>query len=262
MTTLRSRILARDIVVGTFCAIPHPMVIEMVAGAGWDFIVIEAEHTQVGRADFEPLLRAAQVAGTPALVRVPGNDKIWIGSALDSGAAGVLLPRVNTAAEAKAAVAATRYPPMGERGLGPGRHAGYGTRIMEAAAGSNQEVVLAIQIETKEGLANIEEIAAVDGIDAIYIGPGDLSLSLGAMGPEGRPVLDRAIATIAACCKRRGRPVGIFAMTPDHLRQSIGDGLTFLTLAADSMFLGHSVKDAADTARRLKGGAQSNRGIG
>lgn len=254
MNSLRSRVLAKDIMVGTFCAIPHPMTIEMVAGAGWDFIVIDAEHTQIDRGDFEPLLRAAQVAGVPALFRVPGNEKIWIGSALDSGAAGVLLPRINTAAEAKAAVAATRYPPDGERGLGPGRHAGYGVRIEHAAATSNKDVVLAIQIETAAGLANIEEIAAVEGIDVIYIGPGDLALSMGAFNPEGRARVDDAIATIVDVCRRYGRPVGIFCMSPDHLKQSIDSGMTFVTLASDAMLLGKGAQDAADAVRRLKGG--------
>lgn len=250
MSTLRSRLLAKNVLVGTFCAIPHPMTIEMTADAGWDFIVIDAEHSQIDRGDFEPLLRAAQP--TPALFRLPGLDSIWINSALDAGAAGVLLPRVNTAAEAEAAVAATRYPPLGERGVGPGRASGYGTRIEQAIADS-ANTVLAIQIESAQGLANIDEIAAVEGIDALYIGPGDLALSLGAMGPAGRPVLERAIATIVASCKRHGRPAGTFCMTPDQLTQSITQGMTFVTLGSDSVFLGRALKDASAAAKKAGG---------
>lgn len=250
MNTLRFRLLAKDVLVGTFCAIPHPMTVEMTADAGWDFIVIDAEHSQIDRGDFEPLLRASQP--TPALFRLPGLDSIWINSALDAGAAGVLLPRVNTAAEARAAVAATRYPPVGERGVGPGRASGYGTRI-ERAIADNANTVLAVQIESAQGLANIDEIAAVEGIDTLYIGPGDLALSLGAMGPAGRPVLERAIATIVASCKRHGRPVGTFCMTPDHLAQSIAQGMTFVTLGSDSVFLGRALKDAAIAAKKAGG---------
>ena len=248
MKTLRSRLLAKDLLVGTFCAIPHPMTIEMVASTGWDFIVIDAEHTQINRGDLEPLLRAAQVAQTPALVRLPANDRIWISSVLDAGAAGILVPSVNSAAEARAAIAATRFPPLGTRGVGPGRASGYGARIEQTIAGANAEVVLAIQLETAEGLANVEEIAAVDGIDAIYIGPGDLAVSMGAMGPEGRPALIRAIKTITDSCQRHGRAAGIFNMTPDNLDESIKGGLTFLTLGSDSLFLFKSLKDAADAA--------------
>jgi 4-hydroxy-2-oxoheptanedioate aldolase len=254
MKTLRSRILAKDVLVGTFCAIPHPTVIEMVANAGWDFLVIDAEHTQIDRGNIEPLLRAAQVTQTPALLRVPDNDKVWISSALDSGAAGILVPSVNSASEARAAIAATRYPPLGKRGAGPGRASGYGMLLDQTVASDNANIVLAIQLETAEGLANVEEIAAVDGIDAIYIGPGDLAISLGATGPEGRPTLDRAIAKIVECCRRHGRPVGIFNMTPDNLYQSIDQGMTFLTLAADSVFLYEGLKDAAAAIRKVRTG--------
>ena len=253
MKTLRSRVLAKDVLIGTFCAIAHPAVIEMVAGTGFDFLFIDAEHTQINRGDLENLLRAAEVAGTPALVRVPDNERVWIGSALDSGAAGVLVPRVSSAEDARKAVAFTRYPPVGERGVGPGRAAAYGAKVEQTVASANTNVVLAVQLETAEGLANIEEIAAVDGVDAIYIGPGDLSVSLGATGPDGRAVLERAIATIVECCKRHKRTVGIFAMTPDHLSTAIGQGMTFLTLAADSVFLMKSLQDAADVMRKARG---------
>ncbi len=253
MKTLRSRILAKDILVGTFCAIAHPPVAEMVAGAGFDFIVIDAEHSQIGRGDLENLFRAADVARTPALLRVPDNDRIWISSALDSGATGVLVPRISTADDARAAVAMTRYPPQGERGVGPGRASAYGAKIEETVAAAHANTVLAVQLETAQGLDNIDAIAAVEGIDAVYIGPGDLAVSLGAFGPEGRPVLERAIAKVVDCCKRHGRAVGIFAMTPENLSQSIGQGMTFLTLGADSIFLGQGLKNAADAARKARG---------
>lgn len=253
MKTLRSRLLAKDVLVGTFSAIAHPAVTEMVAGAGFDFMVIDAEHSQISRENLEDLFRAAEVGGTPAILRVPDNNRVWIGSALDAGAAGVLVPRVSGAADARAAVAATRYPPQGERGVGPGRAAAYGAKIEEAIAGANAKVILAVQLETAEGLACVDEIAAVDGIDAIYIGPGDLAVSLGALGPEGRPALDRAIRTVVDSCKRHGRAVGIFNMTAESLAAAIGQGMTFVTLSSDSMFLSRGLKEAADAARKARG---------
>ena len=231
------------------------MVVEIVARAGFDFVMIDAEHTQIGRGEIEALLRAAEVAQTPALVRVPGNDRIWISSVLDAGAAGILVPRVNTADDVRAAVAATRYPPVGERGVGPGRAAAYGAEIERAIARGNQDVVLAVQVETKQGLENIEAIAAVEGVDAIYIGPGDLAVSLGALGPEGRPLLQKAIAKIAECCLRKGRSAGIFNMTGEDLTQSIARGLTFLTLAADSVFFIGALNQAVEVIRKAKASA-------
>ena len=175
MKTLRSRLVANDVLVGTFCAIPHPSVIEMVQDAGWDFIVIDAEHTQIGRGDIAPLIRAAEVAHTPALLRVPANDRVWIGSALDAGAAGVLVPSVNNASDARGpAIAATRYPPCWVYAArAPGRSVRIRHESQPECRGRQQNMVLAIQLETAEALANVEEIAAIEGIDAIYIGPDD-----------------------------------------------------------------------------------------
>jgi 4-hydroxy-2-oxoheptanedioate aldolase len=255
MKTLRSRVLAKDLLLGTFCAIADPTVIEITAKVGFDFIIIDAEHTQIDRGKFEPLLRAAEVGQTPALIRVPGNDRIWINAALDSGAAGVLVPRVNSADDVRAAVAATRYPPLGERGVGPGRASAYGMQIEQAVARANENIVLAVQVETAQGLANIEEIAAVDGVDAVYIGPGDLAISIGAFGPEGRPALQRTFAKIAQCCLGRDRTVGLFNMTPDDLNHSIGLGMTFLTLGADSVFLVKGLIEAAEVIRKARANA-------
>ncbi|MBX7197738.1 MAG: 4-hydroxy-2-oxo-heptane-1,7-dioate aldolase, partial [Rhodospirillaceae bacterium] len=166
---------------------------------------------------------------------------------------GVLVPRVSSAADARAAVAATRYPPVGERGVGPGRAAAYGAKIEEAIADANANVVLAVQLETAEGLARVDEIAAVDGVDAIYIGPGDLAASLGALGPQGRPVLEKAVATIVDSCKRHGRAVGIFTLTPESLTGAIEQGMTFVTLGSDAMLLGRGLNEAADAARKARG---------
>ena len=121
------------------------------------------------------------------MVRVPGHGPEAIAAALDSGARGVLVPRVSTAAQAAAGGARpSRYPPLGERGVGPGRAAGYGYRIFEYLAGANAEIVVAVQVETAEGLANVDAIAATEGVDVVFVGPGDLSVSIDAMRPGGR----------------------------------------------------------------------------
>jgi 4-hydroxy-2-oxoheptanedioate aldolase len=249
MGGFRTRCTGGDTTVGTFAAIPHPVAIEVTAAAGVDFVCIDWEHAQIGRERIEDLVRAADVHGVPAMVRVPGHAPESIAAALDAGAAGVLVPRVSTAEQARAAVQAARYPPIGVRGVGPGRAAGYGYRIPDYLAAANENLLLAIQVETAEGLANIEDIADVDGVDVIFIGPGDLSVSIDAMGPAGAARLNDAIATIASATTRAGRTAGIFRPSPDDIGAWTKSGIRFFILASDTMFLGAGVAAAMTAAR-------------
>jgi 4-hydroxy-2-oxoheptanedioate aldolase len=250
MQDFRDRCTQGMTVVGTFAAIPHPVAIEVTAAAGVDFICIDWEHAQISRERIEDLVRAADVHGVPAMVRVPGHAPDSIAAALDAGAAGVLVPRVSTAGQARAAVQATRYPPIGARGVGPGRAAGYGYRIPDYLTAANGNLLLAIQVETAEGLANIDAIAAVDGVDVIFIGPGDLSVSIDAMGPAGAETLNAAIETIARAAIRAGRTVGIFRPSADDIGTWTNSGIRFVILASDTMFLGASIAEGVGAARK------------
>ncbi|NLS15313.1 4-hydroxy-2-oxovalerate aldolase [Rhizobium sp. P40RR-XXII] len=249
MSDFRRNCMEQKLLVGTFAAIPHPVAIEVTAASGVDFLCIDWEHSQIGRERIEDLIRAADVHRVPAIVRVPGHAAEDIAAVLDAGAAGVLVPRVSTAEQARAAVKATRYPPLGTRGVGPGRAAAYGYRIPDYLTKANAELLLAIQVETAEGLTNVAEIAAVDGIDLIFIGPGDLSVSIDAMGPAGKDRLDAAIGTIAKTALSAGRAVGIFRPSPDDVGAWSEDGISFFVLASDTMFLGASLAAGVDAAR-------------
>jgi 4-hydroxy-2-oxoheptanedioate aldolase len=251
MTSFRSRCLDRAPLIGTFAAIPHPVAIEVVAMAGVDFLCIDWEHSQIGRERIEDLIRAADVHRAPAIVRVPGHAPESIAAVLDAGAAGVLVPRISNAAQARAAVMATRYPPLGERGVGPGRAAAYGYRIPDYLSKANEDLVLAVQVETAEGLANIAEIVAVDGIDVIFIGPGDLSVSIDALGPEGKDKLENAIRAIAEAALAAGRTVGIFRPSTSDMAAWSATGISFFLLASDTMFLGAAMAENAAAARDL-----------
>ncbi|EPE94034.1 HpcH/HpaI aldolase family protein [Rhizobium grahamii] len=250
MDDFRTKCLERALLVGTFSAIPHPVAVEVMAQSQPDFICIDWEHAQIGRERIEDLVRAADVHSVTAMVRVPGHAPEAIAAVLDAGAGGVLVPRVSTAEQARAAVSATRYPPIGSRGVGPGRAAGYGYRIPDYLAKANETLVLAIQVETAEGLANIEDIAAVEGVDLIFIGPGDLSVSIDAMGPAGKDKLDRAITTITSAALHAGRAVGIFRPSPADVGRWRRAGISFFALASDTMFLGAAVLDSLDAARK------------
>lgn len=249
MSNFRKTCIDKSLLIGTFAAIPHPVAIEVIAASGVDFLCIDWEHSQISRERIEDLIRAADVHRVPAMVRVPGHAPESIAAVLDAGAAGVLVPRVSTTAQAKAAVQATRYPPVGARGVGPGRAAAYGYRIPDYLAKANAALVLAVQVETAEGLANIAEIAAVDGIDVIFIGPGDLSVSIDAMGPDGKDRLDTAIETITKAALSAGKTVGIFRPSPDDIGAWSKAGISFFLLASDTMFLGAGLASGITESR-------------
>jgi 2,4-dihydroxyhept-2-ene-1,7-dioic acid aldolase len=249
MSDFRQKCLGGERLIGTFAAVPHPVTVEVTAAAGVDFLCIDAEHSQIGRELIENLIRASDVHRVPAIVRVPGHAPESIAGVLDAGAAGVLVPRVSTAAQAKAAVMATRYPPLGERGVGPGRAAGYGYRIPDYLKRANDEILLAVQIETAEGLAKVEEIVSVEGVDVIFIGPGDLSVSINALGPQGAEKLEAAILTIAKAARAAGKAVGIFRPSPDDVGKWTDAEISFYLIASDTMILGAGVASAVKAAR-------------
>src|SRR4051812_10858249 len=231
MSDFRKKCIGKARLIGTFAAIPHPVAVEVTAQSGLDFLCIDWEHAQIARDMIENMVRAADVHRVPAMVRVPGHAPEAVAAALDSGASGVLIPRVSSAAQAQAAVKATRYPPSGERGVGPGRAAGYGYRIPEYLAAANAEIVLAVQVETAEGLANVDAIAATDGVDVVFVGPGDLSVSIDAMGPAHADRLAKAIGTIIDAALAHGKTAGIFCAKPEDVGRWAAKGASFFILA-------------------------------
>ena len=251
MSEFRSRCIGGERLVGTFSAIPHPVAVEVTAQAGVDFLCIDWEHAQIARDAIENLVRAADVHAVPAMVRVPGHGPDAIAAALDSGARGVLVPRVSTAAQAAAAVKAARYPPLGERGVGPGRAAGYGYRIPEYLARANAETVVAVQVETSEGLQNVDAIAAVEGVDVVFVGPGDLSVSIGAIGPSHADRLAEAIGRVIQASLAHDKTAGIFCAEPEAVGRWAALGASFFILAADTMFLGAATASGYRAARGL-----------
>ncbi|MFH8739381.1 HpcH/HpaI aldolase/citrate lyase family protein [Streptomyces sp. NPDC017964] len=201
--------------VGTFCTIPDPSVVEMVASSGFDFVCIDTEHSPVGRAGVESLVRAVDVAGRPALVRVADNRPELIAAALDSGAAGVVVPRIDTAADAERAVRATRYPPLGERGGYPGRASWFNQDLAGYMARANDDLLLVAQVENPAALGHAEAIAAVHGIDALYAAPGDLSVAIGATGQA----LESALRSVVRAARTHHRTAGLFQLDPGRIDQ-------------------------------------------
>lgn len=245
-TSLRARLRDGRVVLGTFAGINSPGAVESLGWAGFDAICLDAEHGALGIADIENLVRAADVSGTPALVRVPELGSV-IGRALDAGAEGVVVPRVETAEQAAEAVRRVRYPPAGARGAGPGRITRYGLAMGEYLARANDDVLLVVQVETAAGVHNAYDIAATPGIDVVFVGPGDLSVSLAAA--PGSPAHAAAIAQILEAAERAGTTAGIFAADPATVEDHAAAGVRFFLLAADLVFLAKAASDAATDAR-------------
>jgi 4-hydroxy-2-oxoheptanedioate aldolase len=238
MKNFRNNAIGKGRLVGTFAEIPHPVAIEVMAQAKPDFICIDWEHAQIAGDQIENLVRASDIHGVPAMVRVPGHAPEEIAAVLDSGALGVLAPRVSTAEQAAAVVKASRYPPHGERGVGPSRATSYGYGIFDYLAEANDSIVVAVQVETAEGLANVNAIAATEGVDVVFVGPGDLSVSLDAWRPEGAEKLAKAIAKIIRTTLKHGKAAGIFCGRPEDVGRWAEAGASFFILASDTMFLG------------------------
>ena len=244
MTTLRQRLLDGP-VAGLFVQTPHPVAVEVLAGLGPDFVCLDQEHAPLGRESVHALLGAAALAGVPALVRVPGPLPHRIGAALDSGAAGVLVPRIESAASAADVVRWARYPPAGERGFGPGRANGYGRAGVQDA----EAPVVAVQVETQAGLDALDAILAVDGLDLVFVGPGDLSVSLGLDGirdPRLQPVVADVLARVAAA----GRWAGVFALDAAAASAWLEGGARLVVVGSDLLFLATGVQEAWRALRR------------
>ncbi|GHD46419.1 4-hydroxy-2-oxovalerate aldolase [Mycetocola manganoxydans] len=231
--SLRSEITGRALV-GTFQIIGSPTVTEVLALSGADIIVPDAEHAAFDLPILEQLVRAGDVRGASVVIRVPGlgND---LSRALDTGAAGVIVPRVESAADAEAIVRATRFPPVGARGIGPARGTSYGLDIPTYRERANDDLLVVAMVETRAGLDAVDDIVAVDGIDVILIGPADLASSLGS--PIGSTEHTDAVSRILDTALAAGRQVGIHCADAESAAAYRDRGMHMLLIGTDVSFL-------------------------
>jgi len=232
--------------VGTWMSMAHPSIAEILAMAGYDFVVVETEHTAIDVSEVFGLLITIEQRGAIPLVRLAGIDPIQAKAVLDSGAAGVLVPMVNTRAEAEQAVQMTKYPPLGSRGIGLARAQGYGENFDEYVAHSNDDSLLIVQIEHKDAVANIEEILSVPGIDGTFIGPYDLSMSLGIPGQLDHPDVLAGKKRVLDATLAHGLVAGVHLVHPHTAEEdsaaAISAGYRFIALGTDILFLGDSAR--------------------
>jgi 4-hydroxy-2-oxoheptanedioate aldolase len=239
----RARLLAGEALTGTFVQSHDPGQFEFLGRLGFDFLCVEGEHSAMGVESVRALVAAGALAPIPAMVRVAGNDPIAIAAALDAGAAGVVVPRVDDAEGAAAAVAATRYPPLGERGLGPSRATGFGVDIPAYLARANDTLLLAVQVETRAAVDNLDAILAVDGVDMIFVGPGDLGCSLGIDDPTD-PELTGTVESILRRTREADRLAGVWAPAPSAAARWREAGAQLVILGSDLIWLARGVQSA------------------
>lgn len=246
-----TRLRAGDLLVGSIVTMPAPQLVELLAGAGLDWLFLDGEHGNVSLPDFVPLLQAAGTC--PCVIRVPAHDPVWIGRALDAGAAGVIVPRVDNAQQARAVVRAAKYPPDGARGMGLARAHGHGLRHADYVRHANVETAVIVQAESAAAVRNIDAICAVPGVDAVLIGPNDLAASLGHPGRLDAAPVTRAIDRVLAACRRARKPAGYFAAQPAGMATALAGGATLAAVGMDTLFLIDAVQ-ALRTAMSAQAG--------
>ncbi len=245
---MRQRWASGEAALGGWLGIPNAYSAEMVARRDFDYVCIDAQHGLVDYSDTWHMLQAINLGSATPLVRVPWNEPGIIGKSLDAGARGVIIPMVNTRAEAEAAVAACRYPPDGSRSYA-------GARVVRQEgsdyfANANADVAVIPMIETTEALSNLDAILSVPGVDAIYMGPADLSVSLGLQprNNDGEPAFDKAVANILEACSRHGVIAGCHTVS-ELCQRRIAQGFRMITVTSDTAALSRALDDELRLAR-------------
>ncbi|MGV0761704.1 HpcH/HpaI aldolase/citrate lyase family protein [Tistrella mobilis] len=233
LNDFKRRLTAGEVLNGFWLSLASPVASEALSLAGFDWLLFDGEHSPVDVAGVQPLLQAAATGTASAVVRPAWNDKVLIKRLLDIGAQTLLVPFVQSAEEAAAAVQASRYPPHGVRGVaGATRASRYG-QTEDYFAVANQEICVLVQVETGEALGRLEEIAAVDGVDGVFIGPSDLAASMGHLGRPGHPEVQAALKDAAARIAATGKAPGILATNAADARRYVDWGYRFVAAGVD-----------------------------
>ena len=250
MNWLHERVQRGDVLAGVWLTFGSSAVAELAGLVGYDWALVDTEHGYTGAETLLPQLQALAATPCAPLVRVESHDPALYKRTLDLGPSGIMSPMVNTADEARAIVRAMRYPPAGIRGFtGAGRGAGYGLNVEEYARRANRELLNVVQIETTAAIQNIDEIAAVDGVHVLFVGPADLSLSLGIHTQYDHPDFVAALARLNAAARRHGKRTGILALRPGDLPRQVEQGFTFIAHGVDSIAVRGGLEE---TLGRLK----------
>lgn len=242
---LKRKLQKQEMTIGSWITLGHTSIAEIMAKAGFEWLVVDMEHSVITLEIAQQLILAIEGCGVIPLVRIGENNANLIKRVMDAGAYGVIVPMINSKQEAEAAVRAVKYPPVGKRGVGLARAQGYGEKFDEYAATVNDESVVIVQIEHIDGVNNLESILSVEGVDGCIIGPYDLSGSLGTPGDFEQPDVLAALKKVEQTCSRQKVALGIHIVQPDYrlVMEKVSKGYTFIAFSLDILFLGNSCRE-------------------
>ena len=251
---VKAKLVDGEVSIGTWNMIGHPVVAEILAQAGFDWIALDMEH---GVMDWPQALVQMQVIqgnGSVPLCRLPVNDPLHFKCALDAGAAGVIVPMIRSAEDAHQAVLSSKYPDQGTRGVGICRAHAYGAAFDDYVSTANEETLVALQIEHIDAVKNIESICAVPGVDAVFVGPYDLSGSMGRMGKLHSHEVEQAVSHVLQAARSLGIAPGLHIVDPrpGEIEQRMEQGFRFIAVGLDILFLGKSARSATSHEEQRK----------
>jgi 2-keto-3-deoxy-L-rhamnonate aldolase RhmA len=253
-TVLKEKLKSGGLTLGSWITLGHPAIAEIMANAGFDWVVVDLEHSVISIDVAGDLIRTIDLCGVAPLVRLTSNDPDQIKRVMDAGAHGIVVPMVNTPDDAIRAVGATRYAPAGFRGVGLGRAHGYGAAFQDYLTWQRNGPVVIVQIEHKDAIDRLDEILAVPGVDGLIIGPYDLSCSMGIPGEFGHAAFVNAMKRIREAGHRRGCAVGLHIVEPDlqQLEQTVRDGYNFIAYSVDIRMLDACVRQGIAKSKELR----------
>lgn len=253
MKYIRDKVLSGELMLGFGANLGSSLTVEMIGISGFDWTWIDMEHGAGDHSELVSQLQAASIGNAPAIVRIAWNESPRFKRVLDLGAAGIMVPYVNTAEEAKKSSKSLRYPPEGVRGVAKfNRACGYGMGFNDYYENANKNLLTVVQIESEEGVKNAPEIAAVEGVDVLFAGPLDLSVNFGAIQQFQHPDYLNAMKTIVAACKSNGKAAGTLVHNLDALESLIHLGFTFLVVGTDGGSLMNSLKNRYEISFKYK----------
>ncbi|KJU81332.1 4-hydroxy-2-oxovalerate aldolase [Candidatus Magnetobacterium bavaricum] len=249
---IKKKLRSQQVTVGSWITIGNPIIGEIMANMGFDWLTIDMEHSAITISEAQQLIQVIELAGVVPLVRVGDNNPLLIKRAMDAGAHGVIVPMVNSKDNAVKAVESVKYPPIGIRGVGLGRTQGYGFTFDEYKNWVNDGSIVIVQIEHIDAINNLDEILGVEGVDGSIIGPYDLSGSLGVPGEFQDSRVLNAIEYYETTCHKLEKPAGFHIVKPDAEAANYykKQGYSFLAVGLDTLYLGQKCKDVLEQITR------------
>ncbi|WP_406671423.1 aldolase/citrate lyase family protein [Methanolobus sp. ZRKC4] len=249
--SLKQKLQTNTLTIGSWITLGHPAIAEIMAQSGFDWLTVDMEHSAITLTEAQQLIQVIELSGCVPLVRVGSNDPNLIKRVMDAGSHGVIVPMVNSAKDAEAAVKAVKYPPVGTRGVGLARAQGYGVDFENYKEWVEKESIVIVQIEHIDAVNNIEEILLTEGVDGFIIGPYDLSGSLGMPGDFNEPEVCEALEIVKKAAKKINIISGFHVVPPEpsQLKDKIGEGYRFLAYSLDSLFLAETCRSDLEKIR-------------